>query len=85
MALSFILCNKLGEPITEPVLTSCFLVFIFDVLGLRNSDVSLVLQSFRFTVMTSDTLNLRASCMCIQCYTYIFVLLRHENFIPLHI
>jgi len=81
----FILRNKLRELITESGLTSCFLVFIFDVLCLRNSDVILVLQSFHFTMIMSDTLNIRAGSICIQCHSYIFVLLQHESLIPLHI
>jgi hypothetical protein len=61
MALTFILFNKLRKSITESALTSCFLVLIFDVPGLRNSDVNLVLQSFQFTMIMSDALYLRAS------------------------
>jgi len=85
MVLSFILRNKLRQPITESGLISCFLVFVFDVLGFRNSDVSLALRSFQFTMMMCDTLTLRASSICIQCHPYIFVLIRPEILIPLHI
>jgi hypothetical protein len=57
----------LREPITELGLTSCFIFFVFDVLGLRYSDVILVLQAFQFTIMISDTLNSCASSICTQC------------------
>ena len=83
MASSFILCNKLREPIPQHCLTSSFLVFFSDILGLRILMlINLAFQSFQFTTVMSDTLNSRATNIWTQCQSYILVSLQHGSLIP---
>jgi hypothetical protein len=60
--------------ISESGLNSCFFVFVYDVLGIRNSYVNLAFQTFQFNILTSDTLNLHANNICTQIMSFFLIL-----------